>query len=60
MCCDSDYEEAGVVLFGAPFDSTTSYRPVRALAVPLFAGNPMDWKVSARIRNGIYWTAVFR
>src|SRR5699024_10728254 len=22
-----DYEEAGVVLFGAPFDSTTSYRP---------------------------------
>lgn len=27
LCCDSDYEEAGVVLFGAPFDSTTSYRP---------------------------------
>ena len=27
LCCNSDYEEAGVVLFGAPFDSTTSYRP---------------------------------
>lgn len=27
LCCDSDYKEAGVVLFGAPFDSTTSYRP---------------------------------
>ena len=27
LCCDSDYEDAGVVLFGAPFDSTTSYRP---------------------------------
>lgn len=27
LCCDSDYEEGGVVLFGAPFDSTTSYRP---------------------------------
>lgn len=25
--CDADYEEAKVVLFGAPFDSTTSYRP---------------------------------
>ena len=25
--CDSDYEEADIVLFGAPFDSTTSFRP---------------------------------
>lgn len=25
--CDSDYEESRIVLFGAPFDSTTSYRP---------------------------------
>lgn len=25
--CDNEYEEARVVLFGAPFDSTTSYRP---------------------------------
>jgi agmatinase len=25
--CDKDYEEASVILFGAPFDSTTSYRP---------------------------------
>lgn len=25
--CDKEYEEAGLVLFGAPFDSTTSYRP---------------------------------
>ena len=25
--CDSSYEEAELVLFGAPFDSTTSYRP---------------------------------
>ena len=25
--CDSAYEDASVVLFGAPFDSTTSYRP---------------------------------
>jgi len=25
--CDAEYTEAKVVLFGAPFDSTTSYRP---------------------------------
>lgn len=25
--CDSSYEEAHIVLFGAPFDSTTSFRP---------------------------------
>lgn len=25
--CESDYEKAGIVLFGAPFDSTTSFRP---------------------------------
>ena len=27
LCCDREWEEAGTVLFGAPFDSTTSYRP---------------------------------
>lgn len=25
--CDAEYHEASLVLFGAPFDSTTSYRP---------------------------------
>lgn len=25
--CDCEYEDAGIVLFGAPFDSTTSFRP---------------------------------
>jgi len=25
--CDASYEEADIVIFGAPFDSTTSYRP---------------------------------
>ena len=27
IACDADYEDAKVVMFGAPFDSTTSYRP---------------------------------
>lgn len=25
--CDADYDESKIVIFGAPFDSTTSYRP---------------------------------
>lgn len=25
--CESEYKDAGIVIFGAPFDSTTSYRP---------------------------------
>lgn len=25
--CDKEYRQAGIVMFGAPFDSTTSYRP---------------------------------
>lgn len=27
MACDSEYEDAKIVLYGAPFDSTTSFRP---------------------------------
>ncbi len=27
IACDSSFDEASVVMFGAPFDSTTSYRP---------------------------------
>ncbi len=27
IACDTPYEAAGVVLYGAPFDSTTSFRP---------------------------------
>lgn len=27
LACDADYSEATTVLFGAPYDSTTSFRP---------------------------------
>ena len=27
ICCESSFEEASIVLYGAPFDSTTSFRP---------------------------------
>lgn len=27
LACDASYEESRIVLYGAPFDSTTSFRP---------------------------------
>lgn len=39
--CDKEFEESGIVIFGAPFDSTTSYRPGTRFA-------------SAAIRNESY------
>ena len=27
IACDSSYDESHIVLFGAPFDGTTSFRP---------------------------------
>ena len=40
--CDCEYEKAEIVLFGAPFDSTTSYRPG--------ARKASGWKHTVRIR----------
>lgn len=41
IACDHEYEESNIVLFGAPFDGTTSYRPGTRFA-------------SAAIRNESY------
>ena len=40
--CDAAFEDAGIVLFGAPFDSTTSFRPGTRFA-------------SKAMRSGILW-----
>ena len=37
--CDAEYDEARVVLFGAPFDSTTSFRPGPRFAGPAIRGD---------------------
>lgn len=37
--CDAEYDEARVVLFGAPFDSTTSSRPGTRFAGPAIRGD---------------------
>ena len=49
MGCDAGYEEAKIVLFGAPFDSTTSFRPGTR-----FAGQVMilmAWSCTVRTRT---------
>lgn len=51
--CDAEYNESEIVLFGAPFDSTTSYRPGARLEVRQFAMSLMDWKLTVRIREKI-------
>ena len=47
--CDSSYRTAGIVLYGAPFDSTTSYRPGARFGPPS-ATKAMAWKPTAPIR----------
>ena len=49
--CDSSYRTASIVLYGAPFDSTTSYRPVRALAPRPCATKATVWKLTVPIRT---------
>ena len=38
MACDAEYDDASVVLFGAPFDSTTSNRPGTRFAARAIRG----------------------
>ncbi|MFS0574627.1 agmatinase [Sporosarcina sp. 179-K 3D1 HS] len=37
--CDNEYEESGIVIFGAPFDSTTSFRPGTRFASKAMRGD---------------------
>lgn len=47
--CDREYDEAKIVLFGAPFDSTTSYRPGTRFASRTMRANHMVLKLLAHI-----------
>lgn len=49
--CDCEYEKAEIVLFGAPFDSTTSYRPgCPVRGHQRCAMKASGWKHTVRIR----------
>lgn len=52
--CDADYAAARIVLFGAPFDSTTSFRPGARFGSAAIATKASDWKRTARIRIKIW------
>ena len=49
--CDSSFEEAGIVLYGAPFDSTTSFRPGARFGPSAIVMKALDWKPTALIRT---------
>ncbi len=52
--CDNSYEESKIVLFGAPFDSTTSFRPgTRFLPAKQCEVNHSALKLTVRIRMEI-------
>ena len=51
--CDAEYDEARVVLFGEPFDSTTSFRREPGLRVRPYEATPGDLRLTVRIRTGI-------
>ena len=49
LSCGNEWQEAGTVLFGAPFDSTTSYRP--GLAAAPSGGSPTALRATAPTRT---------
>ena len=36
--CEAEYDESSIVVFGAPFDSTTSFRPGTRFASQVMRG----------------------
>ncbi len=51
--CDSDYTSAEIVLYGAPYDSTTSFRPGQDSDPPPCGMKASDWRHTVLIRIGI-------
>ena len=48
--CESSFEEASIVLYGAPFDSTTSFRPGARFGPSACAMRVLAWRPIVRIR----------
>lgn len=49
--CDAPYETSDIVLFGAPYDSTTSFRPGARFGPGQCAMRALVWKRTVRIRT---------
>ena len=48
--CDAEYEEANIVIFGAPFYSTTTYRPGTKFASKKMRSDLLDSRHIAHIK----------
>ncbi len=57
--CESSFEEASIVLYGAPFDSTTSFVREQDLVRQLFAMRALDWKPTVLIRIETLWISMY-
>ncbi|MCK9478991.1 MAG: agmatinase [Firmicutes bacterium] len=51
ISCDSEYEKAGIVLFGAPFDGTTSFRPGARFASKAIRGESFGIETYSPYQN---------
>ena len=49
--CDNEYEEAKIVIFGAPYDSTTSYRPGARVASRTMRGESYGLETFSPYQN---------
>ena len=49
--CDSSFEEAEIVLYGAPFDSTQAFALEPGSVLRPFVMKALDWKPTALIRT---------
>ena len=56
--CESSFEEASIVLYGAPFDSTTSFRPGARFG-PACDMRALAWRPTVHIRTEILWTSEY-
>ncbi len=57
--CESSFEEASIVLYGAPFDSTTSFRPGARFGPSAMRHESFGLKPTVRIRIRTLWTSVY-
>ena len=49
--CDSSYRAASIVLYGAPYDSTTSYRPGARFGPAASGMRATVWRLTAPTRT---------
>ena len=57
--CESSFEEASIVLYGAPFDSTTSFRPGARFGPAAMRHESFGLETYSHIRTETLWISVY-